>query len=217
LETARLSYLHFSMNLQLARVFYPLFLAALSLLPSWAGCAWAQNPQGETGAAPQSPSAQPATIQDQNSAVRNRPTFSTTAESVQPGVFEVEYGFELADGHQNINGLLKFGATDNLELRFANNPIERDSATAGFGDSGAGFKYKIFRQKTWRPTFSVLYNATLPTATAGLGVGAIGHSAGILASKDFGQHHFDFNETVLWVGRPGANGFDRNYFTALAY
>lgn len=175
-----------------------------------------QSPQVQTDQRQASPT-QAGPIADQISAVPNRPTFSTTAESVQPGVFEIEYGFELGDGHQNINGLLKFGATKNLELRFGNNPIERDSGIAGRGDSGAGFKYKIFRQKDWRPTFSVLYTAIIPTATAGVGVGAIGHSAGILASKDFGQHHFDFNETVQWLGRPGSSGYDRNYFTALAY
>jgi Putative MetA-pathway of phenol degradation len=150
-------------------------------------------------------------------AVPNRPTFSTTAESVQPGVFEIEYGFELADGHQNINGLLKFGLTKDLELRFANNPIERDSGVAGRGDSGAGFKYRFFRQDGWRPTVSALYTAFLPTATAGVGAGASGQSTGALVSKDFGQHHLDFNETVQWLGRPGAGGYDRDYFTALAY
>src|SRR6266852_9101608 len=35
-------------------------------------------------------------------AVPNRPTFASTAETVQRGVFEVEYGFEAAKGHQNI-------------------------------------------------------------------------------------------------------------------
>ena len=150
-------------------------------------------------------------------AVPNRPTFSTTAESVQSGIFEIEYGFEVGDGHQNINGLLKFGVTKNLELRFGNNPIERDFGIAGRGDSGAGFKYKLVEQKSWYPTFSVLYTAFIPTATANVGLGAVGHSAGILASKDFGKHHFDFNETAQWLGRPAANGFDRNYFTALAY
>jgi len=63
----------------------------------------------------------------------------------------------------------------------------------------------------------VLYSAIIPTAPAELGVGAVGHSAGILVSKDFGKHHFDFNETAQWLGRPGGSGFDRNYFTALAY
>jgi hypothetical protein len=154
---------------------------------------------------------------DQITAVPNRPTFSTTAESVQSGVFEIEYGLEAAKGHQNINGLLKFGLTKNLELRFANNPVERDSGVAGRGDSGAGFKYKLVEEKSWYPTFSVLYTGLIPTATAGVGLGAIGHSAGILVSRDFGKHHFDFNETAEWLGRPAASGFDRNYFTALAY
>ena len=173
----------------------------------------------EQDPAPDAPN-RPAVSSDdagQITAVPNRPTFSTTAESVQSGVFEIEYGFEAGDGHQNLNGLLKFGLTKNLEMRFANNPIERDRGIAGRGDSGAGFKYKLFSQQDWKPTFSLLYAATIPTATADVGVGAVGHSFGILASKDFGQHHFDFNETVQWLGRSGASGFDRDYFSALAY
>jgi hypothetical protein len=164
------------------------------------------------------PPPEPAPGSVEITAVPNRPTFSTSAESVQSGVFEIEYGFELADGHQNINGLLKFGLTKNFELRFLNNPIERDSGVAGRGDSGAGFKYRLFReQEGWCPTFSALYTALLPTATAGVGAGAAGHSAGVLVSKDFGRHHFDFNETAQWLGRPGKSGYDRDYFTALAY
>jgi hypothetical protein len=150
-------------------------------------------------------------------AVPNRPTFSTTAETVQTGVFEIEYGLEAADGHQNINGLLKFGLFKNLELRFGNNPIERDAGIAGRGDSGAGLKYRFLKDSGPLPTISLLYNATLPTATAGLGSGSLGHSAGILVSKDFGKHHMDFNESLQWLGRPGASGFDRDYFTALSY
>jgi len=177
----------------------------------------AQTPDNTGGAGGRNSQVNPNDIPDQITAVPNRPTFSTTAESIQSGVFEIEYGLEAAEGHQNINGLLKFGMTKNLELRFGNNPIERDAGVAGRGDSGAGFKYKIFEEKSWRPTFSVLYTATIPTATAQVGAGAVGHSAGILFSKDFGKHHFDFNETAQWLGRPGASGFDRDYFTALAY
>jgi len=165
----------------------------------------------------QDPQAQTAINVQEITAVPNRPTFSTTAESVQSGVFEIEYGLEAADGHQNINGLLKFGLTSRLEMRFANNPIERDFGVAGRGDSDAGFKYRWISQKNKRPTISVLYTALIPTATAGVGIGAVGHSAGILVSKDFGKHHFDFNETAQWLGRAGASGFDHNYFTALAY
>jgi hypothetical protein len=188
--------------------FLPCCVVVQAQAPDNSGDAAGQNSQ-----APVSPNNLP----DQITAVPNRPTFSTTAESVQSGVFEIEYGLEAGDGHQNINGLLKFGLTKNLEMRFGNNPIERDSGVAGRGDSGAGFKYKIIEEKGWHPTLSLLYTATIPTATAEVGAGAVGHSAGVLVSKDFGKHHFDFNETTQWLGRPGASGFDRDYFTALAY
>lgn len=154
---------------------------------------------------------------DEITAVPNRPTFASTAEMVRLGVFEVEYGFEAAKGHQNINGLLKWGAVKNLELWFLNNPIERDAGIAGLGDSGAGFKYKLFPQKKARPTLAVLYVATLPTARPELGVGAMAHLVQVLVSKDFGKHHFDVNEGVQFVGRRLSGGFDRAYFTALSY
>src|SRR5467141_5094020 len=154
---------------------------------------------------------------DEITAVPNRPTFASTAEMVQLGVFEIEYGFEAGKGHQNINGLLKWGAVKNLELWFLNNPVERDAGTAGLGDSGAGFKYKLFPQRKARPTLAVLYVATLPTARPELGYGAMAHLVQILVSKDFGKHHFDVNEGVQFVGRQQLGGFDRTYFTALSY
>jgi hypothetical protein len=163
----------------------------------------------------------PQQEQDQGStgiaAVPNRPTITTTAETVQRGVLEIEYGFEAADGHQNMNGLLKFGLFKNLELRLANNPFERDQGIAGLTDTGVGFKFKVFPQKGRRPTFSLLYAATLPTATNSLGAGAVGHSVQLLLSKDFGKHHIDVNEGVQFVGHPGAGEFDRNYFSSFSY
>jgi len=159
----------------------------------------------------------PQSAQDELVAVPNRPTFATTAEAVQRGVLEIEYGFEVADGHQNMNGLLKFGLFKNLELRLANNPFERDNGVAGLSDTGAGFKFKVFPQKAARPTFSILYTASLPTATVGLGTGATGHSVQLLLSKDFGKHHIDLNEGVQFVGRPSVGGYDRNYFSSFSY
>jgi hypothetical protein len=150
-------------------------------------------------------------------AVPNRPTFASTAETLQSGVFEIEYGFEAAREHQNINGLLKWGVLKNLELWFLNLPLERDVGVAGLGDSGAGFKLGIISQKKMVPKIALQYIATLPTATDGLGAGAMGHFVNILLSKDFGKNHFDVNEGVQWLGRPGASGFDRNYFTSLSY
>jgi hypothetical protein len=175
--------------------------------------------EGEQGRATNSSPEQAQAISAQSAivAVPNRPTFATTAETVQRGVFELEYGLEAASGHQNINGLLKWGVLGNLELRFANNPIVRDGGIAGMGDSAAGFKYKAFRQTRKLPTFSILYTAAIPTAPAARGIGAVGYSVQLLGSKDFGKHHFDVNEGVQFVGRPTGSGFDRNYFTSLSY
>ena len=183
----------------------------------------AAQEQGQTNAPNSVPAQDPNQTDIQNTgqneitAVPNRPTIATTAETVQLGVFEIEYGFEAAKGHQNINGLLKWGMVKNLELWFLNNPIERDAGIAGRGDSGAGFKYRFVSEKNALPTISMLYVATVPTATAGVGAGAMGHLVHILLSKDFGKHHFDLNFGPQFLGRPGATGFDRNYFSALSY
>jgi hypothetical protein len=199
-------------------------VAILLLVLTIAGGAIAQentSPPDQPGANDPSASAAQGQSQSQSAneitAVPNRPTFSTTAEAVQRGVLEVEYGLEAADGHQNINGLIKFGVFKNLELRFANNPFERDAGVGGFGDSGAGFKYRIISQKGMLPTFSILYTASFPTSTGTPGIGAMGHGVDVLVSKDFGKNHFDFNEGVRFLGRPGIGGYDRNYFTAFDY
>jgi len=195
------------------RIAVRIVLAGLGLLAAGA------NVLGQTTDTPQTTPQTQQGVQnaDEITAVPNRPTFASTAEMVPLGVFEIEYGFEAAKGHQNINGLLKWGAVKNLELWFLNNPIERDAGTAGLGDSGAGFKYKLFPQKNAWPTVAILYVATLPTARPELGAGAMAHLMQILVSKDFGKNHFDVNEGVQFIGRPQLSGFDRTYFTALSY
>jgi hypothetical protein len=65
--------------------------------------------------------------------VPNRPTFSTTADAVPRGVFEIELGIEAAKGHQNINESFKLGLLERPEIRFMNNPIERDDGTVARG------------------------------------------------------------------------------------
>src|SRR2546422_4687397 len=81
--------------------------------------------------------------QDDLIAVPNRPTVSTPAQSVQPGVLETEWGVDAASSNQDINGLLKFGVSKNFELRFTNNPFTADSGAHGWGDTALGFKYRF--------------------------------------------------------------------------
>ncbi len=174
--------------------------------------------QPQTSQAPsQQTQTEPATTEIV--AVPNRPTIASTAEVVQPGVLELEYGFEGGDGHQNINGLVKFGLTKWLEIRVANNPLQRDTAIFSTGDSGAGFKLRLVPQKNNVPTITLLYAATFPTASHGLGANAYGHAVQLLVSKDFGKNHFDWNEGIQLSGRPYPfpKGYDRGYFSALSY
>lgn len=200
---------HAARSLRLARMAAALLLA---VLPAAA--------QEQTQSSPENSSAeQTEDVREQITAVPNRPTFATTAESVQRGVLEIEYGFEGGKSHQDINGLVKFGLTSNLELRVTNNPFERDATVGGTGDSGAGFKWRFLRQRSRAPTLALLYTAIFPTADHGLGFRAYGHSVQLLASKDFSQHHFDLNEGVQFLGRPApaTGGYDRNYFTSLSW
>ena len=154
--------------------------------------------------------------QDELTVVPNRPTVSTPAQPVQPGVLETEWGVEAAASHQDINGLLKFGVSENFELRFTNNPITADSGTSGTGDTALGFKYRLTRDSGLEPSISLMYMAKLPTAGSLVGSGEVDHSFTLLVSKDLGKHHFDYNLIANLLGQPHG-GFDRSYLNALAW
>jgi len=154
--------------------------------------------------------------QDELTSVPNRPTVSTPAQPVQPGVLETEWGVDAAASHQDINGLLKFGVSRNFELRFTNNPVTADSGTHGVGDTALGFKYRLTQDSGHEPSVSLMYMAKLPTAGNVLGSGEVDHSFTLLVSKDLGKHHFDYNLVANLLGRPHG-GFDRSYLNALAW
>jgi len=157
----------------------------------------------------------PAFTQDDITAVPNRPTVSTTAQPVQLGVLETEWGVDAASSHQDLNGLFKFGATTNLELRFANDPITADSGTNGFGDVSAGFKYRVTSDHDRQPSIALMYMFKAPTAGNLLGSGYPDNSLSLLVSKDFGKHHLDYNLIGSLLG--SQNGWDHNFVNALAW
>src|SRR6266481_8378660 len=110
-----------------------------------------------------------AFAQDDLVAVPNRPTVSTTAQPVQPGVIETEWGVDAATTHQDINDLLKFGVSKNFELRLANIPVIADFGGHGFGDTGLGFKYRFAQDSGLEPSLAFIYMLKAPTARDGLG------------------------------------------------
>jgi hypothetical protein len=154
--------------------------------------------------------------QDGLTAVPNRPTVSTPAQPVQPGVLETEWGIDAAASHQDINGLLKFGVSKNFELRITNNSFTADSGAHGVGDTALGFKYRLTQDSGSHPSLALMYMAKLPTAGDVLGSGEADHAFTLLVSKDLRKHHFDFNLIANLLGRP-QGGFDRSYLNALAW
>jgi hypothetical protein len=157
-----------------------------------------------------------AFAQNEITAVPNRPTVSTTAQPVQLGVLETEWGVDAAASHQDLNGLLKFGVTTNLELRFASNPITADSGTHGFGDVSAGFKYRLTRDHDHQPSVALMYMFKAPTAGSLLGSGYPDNFLALLVSKDIGKHHFDYNVIGNFLGTPNG-GWDHDILNALAW
>jgi len=156
--------------------------------------------------------------QDGLTAVPNRPTVSTPAQPVQPGVLETEWGVDASRSERDINGLLKFGVSKNFELRVTNNPFlfTANSGADGVGDTGIGFKYRFTQDSGHRPSLAFMYMAKLPTAGDVLGSGEVDHVLTFLVSKDLGKHHFDFNTVLNLLGRP-QGGFDRDVVNALAW
>jgi hypothetical protein len=159
-----------------------------------------------------------ALAQDELTAVPNRPTVSTPAQPVRPGVLETEWGLDASSSERDINGLLKFGVSKNFELRVTNNPFlfTANSGIDGVGDTGVGFKYRFTQDSGFQPSIAFMYMAKLPTAGDVLGSGQVDHVFTFLASKDLGKHHFDFNTVLNLLGRP-QGGFDHDILNALAW
>lgn len=152
-------------------------------------------------------------------ATPNRPTVSNTAETTPCGVLELEYGAELSDPHKDMNALLKFGATRDLELRLSSFPVIADqgAGVTGAGDVQVGLKYRLLHQGARRPTVSVSFTAELPTAPNGLGTGAVAYFPLLMVTKNFGGHEIDFNVQPGIFGRPHAAGYDTNWLLAGAW
>jgi hypothetical protein len=157
-----------------------------------------------------------ATAQNEIVAVPNRPTVSTTAQPVQPGVLETEWGVDAASSHQDVNDLFKFGLTSNFELRLSNILLTANPGTHGLGDTSIGFKYRLTRDSGHQPSIALMYMFTASTATNVLGSDEPAHSFGFLASKDLGKHHFDFNLIGNLLGSP-TGGFHYNFLNAFAW
>jgi hypothetical protein len=163
-------------------------------LPAHVHAQCASAPQGEIRANP------------------NRPTVADPADISEYGVLELEYGWTHTwlgeQARENDFGaLVKFAALCNLEIRWNPDTLISQDGQRGFGDNWIGAQYRFHRQTHRTPTLAVSYTLKIPSAPPSLGSGRVDHQLKLLASKDLGSTHFDFNVSEFFVGRP-AGGDD---------
>jgi hypothetical protein len=159
-----------------------------------------------------------------------RPTVSNPAEFQQPGVLQMELGYD-ANFHSTGN----FGYQQDvpLALRFAVNrwllleldtdsPFSQKDSTGlgntGAGDTQLGFQAVLKHENKSVPGIAFAYYIKLPTANRnkGLGTGRVDHNFISLISKKFGGTTVDFNGIYLLAGKTSDKGHASSGQAALA-
>jgi hypothetical protein len=156
----------------------------------------------------------------------NRPTVADPADVTQYGVLELEYGWDRiwpggGTGQTSLGGLLKFGLLCDVELRWTTTSFLRQTGANGtrngFGDNWLGPQIRFYRQTKRVPSLAFSYAVKIPSASDSLGSDRVDHELTLLASKDVGGIHFDFNASQFLIGRAAASGFDKNQQLNLAF
>jgi hypothetical protein len=151
-------------------------------------------------------------------ATPNRPTVTNTAETTQFGVLEIEFGVAAGAKPQSLQGLLKFGLLNDVELDLAGNPWQYDAPIhyVVVGDTNIGMRWRFLHQTKQRPTLTIQYSTKIPTSGPVEGSGEVDHTLTFLGSKDLpARLHLDANLSHQWLGRTAA-GFDHNWLPAFA-
>lgn len=144
----------------------------------------------------------------------SRPSVANPAEFQQPGVFQLEYGYDgnfRADefrAQQTAPLALRFAASSRLLLEFDLDTLisETDESrmrSTGIGDARLGFQIVALEEAESRPALAFAYYIKLPTASEEeeLGTGRVDHRVVALISKRIGRTEIDFNAAYLNVGR----------------
>lgn len=164
-------------------------------------------------------------------ATPNRPGVANPADVTQEGVLELEYGWDRgfrgseSKTHTAAAGFLRFGLTEDLELRLgmenylSQHSQDREGRRSGVGDTTPGFKYRFIEEEGFWPTLSFAYEVKIPTASRkkGLGSGRTDHLLLFLASKDLLGLEWEFNYQLGWIGKEGKKSFDDSHLLALSF
>jgi len=152
----------------------------------------------------------------------DRPSVSTSTQTVAPGGVQLETGIQYSSTSQaaapdarefSVQATLRVGLTPSLEFRVESEPLVRlrgDEQDTGFGDLSLGVKWRFNDQaegSAW-PSLGVEPFFTLPSANPPIGSGRTAFGVTGLASWDLPRSlHLDANAGVAAIGQSNPGGF----------
>jgi hypothetical protein len=145
------------------------------------------------------------------SAVPTRPSWTGGAATTQCGVLETDYGWLLqtmgGDVDQAIAGAsARYGLTERADFRWAApGRIAQRSGGArlnGITDQWMSIRYRFYDQGRRAPALGLSYGVKIPSANPrkGFGSGFVDHQLVVIASRDLGRVHVDFNAAGTIAG-----------------
>jgi hypothetical protein len=147
-----------------------------------------------------------------------RPNWDTSASTTQCGIIETDYGWMSQPMGSGVNqwmliSSMRYGLTPKLDLRWGlTNHINQSGggtqSLEGVGDQWLNARYRFVEQSKWMPAVAFDYGFKIPMANPakGFGSGFVDHQFAMIASRDLGKYHFDFNTVGTVVG--GKQGHD---------
>lgn len=154
----------------------------------------------------------------------NRPTVSTSAQTTECGVLEIEYGWtlqrpEAGTRESGLGGMMRFGLLPRLDLRWSADGFlalaDSVGKRSGAGDDWVGAQYYFRSPSAISPALALNYAAKIPAATDGIGSGYLDHRVTFIASKDLRGMSWNFNTAYILTGRD--SGFDRSWELAAGF
>ncbi len=143
------------------------------------------------------------------------PIWDTPASTTPCGALETDQLFSIQDMgggvHQStISSLARYGVTPRLELRWglpgrARQTVAGKPAVSGTTDQWLGACYRFRDQGSRGPDLAVDFAIKIPTANPAkqLGSGYYDELLTLIASRDLGTTHVDFNAAGSLTGGPG--------------
>jgi hypothetical protein len=149
--------------------------------------------------------------------IPTRPNWDTSAQTTQCGVTEVDSGWLVQPMGGGVNqtqmlSSLRYGVTPKLDLRLGLTAHVAQSGggtqtVGGIGDQWVMVRYRFLEQSAKLPAVAFLYGVKAPAANPakGFGSGYVDHQFTLIASRDFGKSHFDFDAVGTVVGEQGGH------------